>query len=75
MQHSISREIYEDPICYQRENRCFTTNHKFHLGRSTHTGNYNQELFYQPSSISEITSDTFFKYKKVKYPLPNEKVN
>jgi len=71
----ISREIYEDLICYQRENRCFTTNHKFHLGRSTHTSNYNQGLFYQPSYISEITSDTFFKYKKVKYPSPNEKVN
>nr|WUV40984.1 NAD(P)H-quinone oxidoreductase subunit K [Thrixspermum amplexicaule] len=24
----------------QQENRCFTTNHKFDLRRSTHTGNY-----------------------------------
>ncbi|KAL5067387.1 hypothetical protein RYX36_018274 [Vicia faba] len=71
----ISREIYEDQFSYQRENRCFTTNHKFYVGRDTHTGNYNQGLFYQPSSISEITSDTFLKYKKVQYPPTNEKLN
>ena len=47
----------------------------YHLGRSTHTGNYNQVLFYQSLSISEITSNTFFKYKKVKYLPTNEKVN
>ncbi|KAF1876960.1 hypothetical protein Lal_00033885 [Lupinus albus] len=37
----ISREIYEEQIRSQRENknRCFTTNHKFHVGRSTHTIN------------------------------------
>ncbi|KAK2350349.1 NADH dehydrogenase [ubiquinone] iron-sulfur protein 7, mitochondrial [Trifolium repens] len=75
LRKKISREIYEDQISYQRENRCFTTNHKFNVERNTHTGNYNQGLFYQPSSISEITSDTFFKYKKVQYPTTNEKVN
>ncbi|KAL1333702.1 hypothetical protein AAHE18_11G121000 [Arachis hypogaea] len=42
------------------ENRCFTTNHKFHVERSTHTGNYNQGFFYQPPFTSEITSDIFF---------------
>ncbi|KAL5067328.1 hypothetical protein RYX36_018215 [Vicia faba] len=71
----ISREIYEDQFSYQRENRCFTTNNKFYVRRSTHTGNYNQGLFYQPSYISEITSGTFLKYKKVQYPPMNEKVN
>ncbi|KAL5076755.1 hypothetical protein RYX36_015739 [Vicia faba] len=75
LRKKISREIYEDQFSYQRENRCFTTNHKFYVGRGTHTGNYNQGLFYQPSSISEITSDTFLKYKKVQYPPTNEKVN
>jgi len=39
------REIYEDQICYQRKNMCFTTNHHFHVGRGTNTGNYNQGLF------------------------------
>ncbi|CAL5196089.1 unnamed protein product [Lathyrus oleraceus] len=71
----ISREIDEDPISYQRENRSFTTNHKFYVGRSTHIDNSNQGLFYQPSSISEMTFDTFLKYKKVQYPVTNEKVN
>ena len=75
LRKKISREIYEDQISYQRENRCFTTNHKLDVGRGTHTGNYNQGLFYQPSSISEITSDTFFQYKKVQYPPTNKKVN
>ncbi|CAL5179525.1 unnamed protein product [Lathyrus oleraceus] len=75
LRKKISREIDEDPISYQRENRSFTTNHKFYVGRSTHTGNSNQGLFYQPSSISEMTSDTFLKYKKVQYPATNEKVN
>lgn len=66
LRKKISREIYEDQIRSQRENknRCFTTNHKFHLGRSTHTGNYDQGFFFQPPSTSEISSDTFFKYKK-----------
>ncbi|XP_059664588.1 NAD(P)H-quinone oxidoreductase subunit K, chloroplastic-like [Cornus florida] len=37
----ISQEIYEDRIRSHQENRCFTTNHKFHVERSIHTGNYN----------------------------------
>nr|QXM16199.1 NADH-plastoquinone oxidoreductase subunit K [Hedysarum polybotrys] len=72
LRKKISREIYKDQMSSQRANRCFTTNHKFHVGRSSHTGNYNQGLFYQPSSPSEITSDTFFKYTT---PPTNEKVN
>lgn len=63
LRKKISREIYEDRIRSQQENRCFTTNHKFHVGRSTHTGNYDQGLLYQPLSTSEIPSETFFKYK------------
>nr|YP_010349254.1 NADH dehydrogenase subunit K [Chloranthus angustifolius]UNV39609.1 NADH dehydrogenase subunit K [Chloranthus angustifolius] len=56
----VSRETYEDRIGSQQENRCFTTNHKFHVGRSTHTGNYDQGLLYQlPYKPSEI----FFRYK------------
>ncbi|MED6186237.1 hypothetical protein PIB30_064934 [Stylosanthes scabra] len=60
LRKKISREIYEDPMSFQRENRCFTTNHKFHVGYSTYTDNYGQEFFYQPPSTSEISSDTFF---------------
>ncbi|CAK8538578.1 unnamed protein product [Lathyrus sativus] len=60
LRKKIAREIHEGPISYQH--RCFTTNHTFDVGDSTHTGNSNQGLFYQPSSISEITFDTFWKY-------------
>nr|YP_010034432.1 NADH-plastoquinone oxidoreductase subunit K [Aponogeton abyssinicus]QOX09175.1 NADH-plastoquinone oxidoreductase subunit K [Aponogeton abyssinicus] len=64
LRKKISREISEDRIESQQENRCFTTNHKFHVRRSIHTGNYNQRLLYQsPSSTSEISYETFFKSK------------
>nr|YP_010428476.1 NADH-plastoquinone oxidoreductase subunit K [Tetracera sarmentosa]USO20319.1 NADH-plastoquinone oxidoreductase subunit K [Tetracera sarmentosa] len=63
LRKKISREIYEDRIQFQQENRCFTTNHKFHVARSIHTGNYNQELLYQSSSISKTPPETFVKYK------------
>ena len=63
LRKKISREIYEDRIRSQQENRCFTTSHKFRVGRSTHTGNYNQGLLYQSPSTSEIPTETFFKYK------------
>ncbi|KAK4784039.1 hypothetical protein SAY86_018407 [Trapa natans] len=59
----ISREIYEDQIRSQEDNRCFTTNHKLNLGRSTHTRNYDQRLLYQSPSTSEIPFEIFFKYK------------
>nr|YP_009529448.1 NADH-plastoquinone oxidoreductase subunit K [Aphananthe aspera]ARC97585.1 NADH-plastoquinone oxidoreductase subunit K [Aphananthe aspera]AXX76642.1 NADH-plastoquinone oxidoreductase subunit K [Aphananthe aspera]QWK47091.1 NADH-plastoquinone oxidoreductase subunit K [Aphananthe aspera] len=65
LRKKISREIYEDRIRSQQENRCFTTSHKFCVGHSTHTGNYNQGLLYQPlsTSTSEIPTERFFKYK------------
>nr|UHJ17540.1 NADH-plastoquinone oxidoreductase subunit K [Corydalis chrysosphaera] len=63
LRKKISREIYEDRIGSQQENRCFTTKHKFRVGRSTHTGNLDQGFLYQSSSTSEILSETFFKYK------------
>ncbi|KAL4182946.1 hypothetical protein AMTRI_Chr11g152770 [Amborella trichopoda] len=50
-------------IVSQQEDRCFTTNHKFRVGRSIHIGNYDQELLFQSSSTSEILSKTLFKYK------------
>ncbi|MCL7025429.1 hypothetical protein MKW94_019642 [Papaver nudicaule] len=58
----ISR-IYKDRFGSQQKNRCFTTTHKFYVGRSTHTGNYDQGLLYQSRSTSEIPYETFFKYK------------
>ena len=61
LRKKISREIFEDVS--QQENRCFTTNHKFDVRRSTHTGNYDQELLYQSPSTSEILSETFFQSK------------
>ncbi|KAJ4699678.1 NAD(P)H-quinone oxidoreductase subunit K, chloroplastic, partial [Melia azedarach] len=65
LRKKISREIYEDRIRLQQENHSFTftTNHKFRVVCSTHTGNYNQGLLYQPPSTSEIPPETFFKYK------------
>nr|QOI12908.1 NdhK [Capparis spinosa] len=63
LRKKIAREIYKDRIRSQQGNRCFTTNHKFFVVRSTHTGNYDQELLYPPSSTSEISTETFFKYK------------
>nr|UFK62555.1 NADH-plastoquinone oxidoreductase subunit K [Phrynium rheedei] len=63
LRKKISREIFEDRTVSQQENRCFTINHKFDVRRSTHTGNYNQELLYQSPSTSEILSETFFQSK------------
>nr|YP_011035480.1 NADH dehydrogenase subunit K [Hedychium tienlinense]WRI59705.1 NADH dehydrogenase subunit K [Hedychium tienlinense] len=63
LRKKISREILEDRTVSQQENRCFTTNHKFYVRRSIHTGNYDQELLYQSASTSEIPSKTFFQSK------------
>ncbi|KAL3618452.1 hypothetical protein CASFOL_037534 [Castilleja foliolosa] len=63
LRKKISREIYEDRIRSQQANRCFTTNHKFLIGRSMNNGNYDQRFLYQPPSTSEIITKTFFKYK------------
>nr|YP_010040929.1 NADH-plastoquinone oxidoreductase subunit K [Craniotome furcata]YP_010186873.1 NADH-plastoquinone oxidoreductase subunit K [Cymaria dichotoma]QOZ41862.1 NADH-plastoquinone oxidoreductase subunit K [Craniotome furcata]QUV77490.1 NADH-plastoquinone oxidoreductase subunit K [Paralamium griffithii]QVL24555.1 NADH-plastoquinone oxidoreductase subunit K [Cymaria dichotoma] len=63
LRKKISREIYENRIRSQQANRCFTTNHKFHVGRSMNTGNYDQRFLYQPPSTSEIPTENFFKYK------------
>nr|YP_010233278.1 NADH-plastoquinone oxidoreductase subunit K [Nitraria tangutorum]YP_011032757.1 NADH-plastoquinone oxidoreductase subunit K [Nitraria pamirica]YP_011032845.1 NADH-plastoquinone oxidoreductase subunit K [Nitraria sibirica]YP_011032933.1 NADH-plastoquinone oxidoreductase subunit K [Nitraria roborowskii]QUL61434.1 NADH-plastoquinone oxidoreductase subunit K [Nitraria sphaerocarpa]QHE65747.1 NADH dehydrogenase subunit K [Nitraria tangutorum]QKY75650.1 NADH-plastoquinone oxidoreductase subunit len=67
LRKKISLEIYEDRIRLQQENRAFTftTNHKFRVVSSTHTGNYDydQGLLYHPPSTSEIPPETFFKYK------------
>ncbi|KAL3648545.1 hypothetical protein CASFOL_007969 [Castilleja foliolosa] len=51
------------PINSSQANRCFTTNHKFRIGRSMNNGNYDQRFLYQPPSTSEIPTETFFKYK------------
>ncbi|KAL5556438.1 hypothetical protein UlMin_038674 [Ulmus minor] len=50
------------PSCPPKlENWCFTTSHKFHVGRSIYTGNYYQGLIYQPPSTSKIFTKIFFK--------------
>nr|QXO02834.1 NADH-plastoquinone oxidoreductase subunit K [Cheirostylis montana] len=63
LRNKISRKIFEDKIVYQQENRCFPTNHKFYLRRSTHTGNYDQGLLYQSPSTSS-TSEIPFGFEK-----------
>ena len=55
LRKKIAREIYKDRIRPQRGNRCFTTNHKFFVVRSTQTGNYDQELLLSLIHISEPT--------------------
>ncbi|WZZ60115.1 hypothetical protein YC2023_060222 [Brassica napus] len=67
LRKKIAREIYKDRIRPQRGNQCFTTNHKFFVVPSTQTRNYDQELLYPPSSTSEISTETFFKYKSPNY--------
>jgi len=67
LRKKISREIVEDRTRSQEENRCFTTNHKFHVQRSNHTGNYDQGFLNPSQSISEISSkiklkDSVFSY-------------
>nr|WRQ17976.1 NADH-plastoquinone oxidoreductase subunit K [Leonotis leonurus] len=63
LRKKISREIYENRIGSQQANRCFTTNHKFHVGRSMNPGNSDQRFLYQPPSTSEIPTENFFEYK------------
>nr|YP_010986542.1 NADH-plastoquinone oxidoreductase subunit K [Tamarix gracilis]WOL37510.1 NADH-plastoquinone oxidoreductase subunit K [Tamarix gracilis] len=63
LRKKISREIYQDRIRSQQKNRYFTINHKFRVERSIHTGNYDQGLLYKAPSTSEITTESFFKYK------------
>ncbi len=72
LRKKLSREIYEDRIRSQQGSRCFTINHKFYIGRSTHTGNYDRGLLDQPpsTSISEIPLEIFFKYNKSSVSSP-----
>ncbi|TYG61810.1 hypothetical protein ES288_D07G179000v1 [Gossypium darwinii] len=72
LRKKISREIYEDRIRSQQGDRCFTTNHKFCLVRSTRIGNYNQGLLYQPPSTSEIPPETFFNYNETLQIKPKD---
>nr|YP_010045750.1 NADH-plastoquinone oxidoreductase subunit K [Cyperus exaltatus]YP_010045840.1 NADH-plastoquinone oxidoreductase subunit K [Cyperus iria]QPG24625.1 NADH-plastoquinone oxidoreductase subunit K [Cyperus exaltatus]QPG24715.1 NADH-plastoquinone oxidoreductase subunit K [Cyperus iria] len=53
LRKKISREIFEDRIRSQEENRCFTTNHQFLVQDSTQIGNYEQEWINQSQSTSE----------------------
>ncbi|GJV38742.1 NADH dehydrogenase subunit K [Tanacetum coccineum] len=56
LRKKISREIYPDRILSHRENRCFTTNHKFKVGHSIHTGNYDQGFVAKPFLPSSLRS-------------------
>nr|WRM53828.1 NADH-plastoquinone oxidoreductase subunit K [Echinodorus grisebachii] len=72
LRKKISREIPEDPIGSQEENRCFTTNHKFHVRPSMNTGNYNPKLLYQSPSTSEISYERSCQSKKNAFPRSGE---
>nr|YP_010944986.1 NADH dehydrogenase subunit K [Galium palustre]YP_010945069.1 NADH dehydrogenase subunit K [Galium trifidum]WMD02458.1 NADH dehydrogenase subunit K [Galium palustre]WMD02541.1 NADH dehydrogenase subunit K [Galium palustre]WMD02624.1 NADH dehydrogenase subunit K [Galium trifidum]WMD02707.1 NADH dehydrogenase subunit K [Galium trifidum] len=67
LRKKISREIYQDRIRSQRMNRCFTSNHKFHIQRSIRIGNFDKGILYQAqadsTATSEIPTEPFFKYK------------
>ncbi|CAN4114232.1 unnamed protein product [Withania somnifera] len=71
LRKKISRELYEDRIRSQRANRCFTTNHKFHVRRGIHTGNYDQRVLYQPPSTSRDPYGNLFQIQKFRYLPPN----
>nr|YP_010294594.1 NADH-plastoquinone oxidoreductase subunit K [Xyris pauciflora]ULQ68732.1 NADH-plastoquinone oxidoreductase subunit K [Xyris pauciflora] len=60
LRKKISRELFQNRIVFEQKNRCFTTNHKFDVRRSIHTGNYDKGFLYQSLSTSEISSETFF---------------
>jgi NAD(P)H-quinone oxidoreductase subunit K len=38
--HKPIDEAIKQSIGNQQRSQCFTISHKFHIGRSTHTGNY-----------------------------------
>nr|ATL60905.1 NADH dehydrogenase subunit K [Kohautia caespitosa] len=65
LRKKISREISEDRIRSQRVNRCFTSNHKFHIRPNIRIGNSDKGFLYQSdyTATSEIPTETFFKYK------------
>nr|YP_010291912.1 NADH-plastoquinone oxidoreductase subunit K [Xyris capensis]ULQ68509.1 NADH-plastoquinone oxidoreductase subunit K [Xyris capensis] len=60
LRKKISRELFKNRIVFEQKNRCFTTNHKFDVRRSIHTGNYDKGFLYQSLSTSEISSEKFF---------------
>ncbi|KAL0012769.1 hypothetical protein SO802_007877 [Lithocarpus litseifolius] len=72
LRKKTSREIYEDRIRSLQGNRCFTINHKFYIGRSTHTRNYDRGLLDRPPSTStlEIPLEIFFKYNNSSVSSP-----
>nr|URF35453.1 NADH-plastoquinone oxidoreductase subunit K [Cycas seemannii]URF36149.1 NADH-plastoquinone oxidoreductase subunit K [Cycas seemannii] len=64
LRKKVAREIYEDRTKLQQGKRYFTQNHKFRVGSSLYTGNYDQKLLHkspepQSESTSEILSKTF----------------
>nr|YP_009158433.1 NADH-plastoquinone oxidoreductase subunit K [Dioon spinulosum]AFS64445.1 NADH-plastoquinone oxidoreductase subunit K [Dioon spinulosum]BAR93639.1 NADH-plastoquinone oxidoreductase subunit K [Dioon spinulosum]BDI62839.1 NADH-plastoquinone oxidoreductase subunit K [Dioon spinulosum] len=83
LRKKVAREIDEDRTKLQQGKRYFTQNHKFRVGPSLYTGNYDQKLlhkspepqFESTSEIlskpfeptSEIPSETFVKYESSMY--------
>nr|AEQ37117.1 NADH dehydrogenase subunit K [Ginkgo biloba] len=68
LREKIAREIYEDRTEPQQVKRYFARNHRFCVGHSIHTGNYDQKLLHQSSeprfgSTFKIPSGTFGKYE------------
>nr|YP_008994402.1 NADH-plastoquinone oxidoreductase subunit K [Viviania marifolia]AGV02831.1 NADH-plastoquinone oxidoreductase subunit K [Viviania marifolia] len=64
LRKKISREIYEDRILSQQENRCFTTNHKFYVGCSIYTGNYDTRITASTPIYFRNPSQKVFKIEK-----------
>ncbi|WOH13156.1 hypothetical protein DCAR_0832665 [Daucus carota subsp. sativus] len=67
LRKKISREIYEDRIKSQRENRCFTTNHKLKVGRRIHTGNYDRTQHAFFGVDDGLPTDDLFHQQAVEY--------
>nr|YP_010516273.1 NADH dehydrogenase subunit K [Striga asiatica]UXL88433.1 NADH dehydrogenase subunit K [Striga asiatica] len=62
LRKKVSREIYEDRIRSQQANRCFTTNHKFRVGRR-------MEIMIKGSS-----TNCHLLPRSLRKPLPNRKL-
>ncbi|CAI9119122.1 NADH dehydrogenase subunit K (plastid) [Oldenlandia corymbosa var. corymbosa] len=67
LRKKMSREISEDRIRSERVNRCFTSNHKFHIRRNIRIGKSDSDKGFLSQSdytaTAEIPTETFFKYK------------
>ena len=74
LRKKISREIYEDRIKSQWENRCFTANHKFHVGCNTHTKKFGFS-FIQLSYLPQVNNFKLLNIKEREFKQDKKNEN